>query len=60
MVLKNRDYTCEAMTKKILNDSFNLKLNKSNIYPEKFNKPCKRNYYKGALVIQKGKNISFL
>lgn len=59
----NRTYTCEAMNEKILNDSWNEKhpsgTPQSNIYNITFEKPCKPNYYKGALVVQKGKTYHF-
>ena len=60
---RNRTYTCKAMNEKILKDSWNANhpsgIPQSNIYNVPFEKPCKPNYYKGALVIQKGKTYHF-
>ena len=59
----NRTYTCDAMEEKILKDSWNENhpsgTPKSNIYKVKFEKSCNPNYYKGAMVIQKGKTYHF-
>ena len=56
---RNRIYSCSKMNEKILIDSYNPKLKKSNIFKTPFNKPCPANYYKGGLTIQKGKTYHF-
>jgi hypothetical protein len=56
---RNRIYSCDKMNEKILIDSYNPKIKKSNIFKTPFNKACPKNFYKGGLTIQKGKTYHF-
>lgn len=49
---KKKQYTCKNMIKRTISD------NKS-IYRTSRKKPCKKNYYKGALFIDKGVDFHF-
>jgi hypothetical protein len=56
---KERIYKCPNMIKKVLSDNYDKKTKKSVVIPVKFSERCPKNYYKGALVVDKGKTYHF-
>ena len=56
---KERIYKCPNMIKKVLRDNYDKKTKKSVVIPVKFDSKCPKNYYKGALVVHKGRTYHF-
>lgn len=63
---RNRKYTCPQMIKKIKIDSYKKRdgkrhpKNGSTIYgPVDFDEPCKKNYYKGGMTVDRGNTFHF-